>query len=84
MNKAQLKLDKDEAYERTVNTMIDGYMTDDDDKTDFITVASGVSKLYKENMRVYGFLYRNRHDIMNEALRIAQRCDREMETGDYD
>ncbi|PRZ45343.1 hypothetical protein [Paraburkholderia fungorum] len=83
MNKAQLKADKEEAYEHTVSIMITGYMTDNDDKTDFITVASGVSKRYEQNMRVYGFLYRNRHDIRSEALRIARKCDREMETGDY-
>lgn len=80
ITKSQLQEDKSEAYEFVLHKLSHAYCFDGD--TDFITVASEVSKRYKENMRVYNFLYRNRHEIAREARISGSRRLHQLEIGD--
>ncbi|MDN7678092.1 hypothetical protein [Burkholderia cenocepacia] len=80
ITKAQLKEDKIEALEIVTSKLAHAYCFDGD--TDFITIASEISKHYKENMRVYGFLYRNRHEIDREARASGSRRLHQLEIGD--
>lgn len=78
--KAQLKQDKIDAYYNVLHKLSRAYCFDGD--TDFITVATEVSKKYKETIRIYNFLARNRFEISEEARKEGDRMLHQLEIGD--
>jgi len=72
--------EKSEAYNRIIFSLADAYCEDSD--TDFAYHAQPVCKQFVNYMKVYNYLYRNRHEIHRQARILGSRRLHELECND--